>query len=78
MVTRENINNILVTGKSGAGKQPRIDVLVEEFGLTQLSTGNIFREYVGAFDKSGFTGDLERFYDAENDTFVPDQEIEAA
>lgn len=78
MVSRDNINNILVTGKSGAGKQPRIDVLVEEFGLTQLSTGNIFREYVGAFDKSGFTGDLERFYDAENDTFVPDVELESA
>ena len=78
MVTKDKINNILVTGKSGAGKQPRIDVLVSEFGLTQLSTGNIFREYVGAFDRSGFTGDLERFYDAEKDTFVPDEEIEAA
>jgi adenylate kinase len=78
MVKRENISNIIVTGKSGAGKQPRIDVLVNEFGLTQLSTGNIFREYVGAFDSSGFSGDLERFYDAENDTFVPDEEIEAA
>lgn len=78
MIKREEISNILVTGKSGAGKQPRIDVLVNDFGLTQLSTGNIFREYVGAFDRSGFTGDLERFYDAENDTFVPDEEIEGA
>ena len=78
MVKRNEINNIIVTGKSGAGKQPRIDVLVNEFDLEQLSTGNIFREYVGAFDKSGFKGDLERFYDSENDTFVPDEEIEAA
>ena len=78
MVKRDEINNIIVTGKSGAGKQPRIDVLVKEFGLTQLSTGNIFREYVGAFDSSGFRGDLERFYDAEKDTFVPDEVIESA
>ncbi len=78
MIKKENIGNMIVTGKSGAGKQPRIDVLVNEFGLEQLSTGNIFREYVGAFDGSGFKGDLERFYDAENDTFVPDEEIENA
>jgi adenylate kinase len=78
MVAKDKIKNIIVTGKSGAGKQPRIDILVDEFSLTQLSTGNIFREYVGAFDKSGFEGDLERFYDEEKDTFVPDSEIEAA
>ncbi|HEY5960868.1 MAG TPA: hypothetical protein VIV60_30140, partial [Polyangiaceae bacterium] len=29
------VQNIVVAGKSGAGKQPRIDVLVERFGLTQ-------------------------------------------
>lgn len=75
MVKSSDIQNIIVAGKSGAGKQPRIDVLINEFGLTQLSTGNIFREYVGAFDKSGFQGDLERFYDAEKDTFVPEDEI---
>jgi len=45
------IQNIVVAGKSGAGKQPRIDVLLAEFGLKQLSTGNIFREYLGAFSK---------------------------
>lgn len=78
MVRREDIQNIIVAGKSGAGKQPRIDVLVNEFGLTQLSTGNIFREYVGAFDESGFEGSLDRFYDPVNDTFVPDEEIAAA
>lgn len=78
MINKSDIRNIIVTGKSGAGKQPRIDVLIDEFDLTQLSTGNIFREYVGAFDGSGFTGDLERFYDAEKDTFIPDEEIIAA
>lgn len=45
------VQNIVVAGKSGAGKQPRIDVLVETFGLTQLSTGNIFREFLGHFGK---------------------------
>ena len=75
MIERGDIQNMVVMGKSGAGKQPRIDVLVKEFGLVQLSTGNIFREYVGAFDRSGFKGDLERFYDAERDTFVADDVI---
>ena len=78
MVKRNEIHNIIVTGKSGAGQQPRIDVLVNEFGLTQLSTGNIFREYVGAFDASGFKGDLEVFYDEINDTFIKDEFIEKA
>ncbi len=45
------VQNIVVAGKSGAGKQPRIDVLLAEYGLTQLSTGNIFREYLGAYGK---------------------------
>jgi len=45
------VQNIIVAGKSGAGKQPRIDVLVSTYGLRQLSTGNIFREYLGAFAK---------------------------
>jgi adenylate kinase len=45
--------NILVMGKSGAGKQPRIDVLVAEFGLAQLSTGDIFRHYLGLVAKAG-------------------------
>jgi adenylate kinase len=45
------IQNIVVAGKSGAGKQPRIDVLLNEFALKQLSTGNIFREYLGAYGK---------------------------
>jgi adenylate kinase family enzyme len=45
------VQNIVVTGKSGAGKQPRIDVLLAEYSLKQLSTGNIFREYLGAYAK---------------------------
>jgi adenylate kinase len=45
------LDNIVVAGKSGAGKQPRIDVLTAQYGLKQLSTGNIFREYLGAFSK---------------------------
>jgi adenylate kinase len=46
-----SVQNIVVAGKSGAGKQPRIDVLVEKYGLKQLSTGNIFREYLGSWAK---------------------------
>ena len=45
------VQNIVVAGKSGAGKQPRIDVLLAEYGLKQISTGNIFREYLGAYGK---------------------------
>jgi adenylate kinase family enzyme len=70
------LNNVVVTGKSGAGKQPRIDVLVEGFGLTQLSTGNIFREYLGAFKKLGFDGTPEDFW--RDDAFASDDEIAAA
>jgi adenylate kinase family enzyme len=45
------VHNIVVAGKSGAGKQPRNDVLLAKYNLTQLSTGNIFREYMGAYGK---------------------------
>ncbi len=45
------VQNIVVAGKSGAGKQPRIDVLAKKYALRQLSTGNIFREFLGAFAK---------------------------
>jgi len=48
---RPEYQNILVMGKSGAGKQPRIDVLVKEYGLKQLSTGAIFRHYLGLVSK---------------------------
>ena len=72
----KQIRNIVVTGKSGAGKQPRIDVLCEAFGLTQLSTGNIFRAYLGAYKKVREGVDATSFYAGEG--FVPDAEIEAA
>ncbi len=74
----ERTDNIVVAGRSGAGKQPRIDVLVKELGLTQLSTGNIFREFVGAFDSSGFKNDIGVFFDQGTGSFVPDKVIEAA
>jgi len=69
----DKVNNVIVTGKSGAGKQPRIDVLVDEFDLEQLSTGNIFRKYLGEFDKFDYDGDLEEFW--KEDDFIPDGEI---
>lgn len=74
MPTR-SITNVIVTGKSGAGKQPRIDVLVEEFGLEQLSTGNIFRSYLGKFNEYGYEGDLKEFWDGSKEKFIPDDEI---
>jgi len=77
-VKKEGVLNIVVTGKSGAGKQPRIDVLVKEFGFQQLSTGNIFREYLGKFRDSGFKGDISQFYDAKAGKFKPDKDIGAA
>jgi len=75
---KDEVQNIVVTGKSGAGKQPRIDVLVKEFGFQQLSTGNIFREYLGKYRESGFKGDPAQFYDAKAGKFRPDNDIAAA
>lgn len=74
----QHFENIIVMGKSGAGKQPRIDILTENFGLKQLSTGDIFRSYLGLFNKLGFEGDLSRFYDPENKCFIPDDDIKKA
>jgi len=68
--------NIVVTGKSGAGKQPRIDVLTATYGLRQLSTGNIFREYLGAFKKVRGGLDAAKFH--RGDGFAPDAELRAA
>jgi adenylate kinase family enzyme len=67
--------NIIVMGKSGAGKQPRIDVLTEAFGLKQLSTGDIFRKYLGLFNELGDESALERFYDCATDDFIPEGDI---
>ncbi|MCD6468459.1 MAG: nucleoside monophosphate kinase [Thermoplasmata archaeon] len=74
-IDSNNITNIVVAGKSGAGKQPRIDVLKEEFNLEQLSTGNIFRKYLGRFNEYGYKGDLDVFWDEKNQRFVPDDII---
>jgi adenylate kinase len=72
-LTRES--NVVVTGKSGAGKQPRIDVLVEEFSMKQLSTGNIFRHYLGVFNSIGYPKSLDEFWSEEEKGFVPDSDI---
>lgn len=70
--------NVIVMGKSGAGKQPRIDVLTRHFNLKQLSTGDIFRKYLGLFNELGDEGDLNRFYDSKRGDFIPDAAIKAA
>jgi adenylate kinase len=74
-VNPNNITNVVVSGKSGAGKQPRIDVLVEEFDLEQLSTGNIFRGYLGKFNEYGYNGDLEIFWSDDEQRFISDDKI---
>jgi len=71
----KNITNIIVTGKSGAGKQPRIDVLLEEFNLEQLSTGEIFRNYLGRFNEFDYKESLDEFYDEEKNCFISDGKI---
>ena len=69
------VQNIVVAGKSGAGKQPRIDVLLAEYGLKQLSTGNIFREYLGAFNQLRDRVNADHLW--LDGTFASDAEIEA-
>lgn len=75
MVSR--FDNIIVMGKSGAGKQPRIDVLNETFGLKQISTGSIFRTYLDRFNALGYTGSLGAFYDSASETFMAAELIKA-
>jgi adenylate kinase family enzyme len=70
------VQNIVVTGKSGAGKQPRIDVLLAEYSLKQLSTGNIFREYLGAFGKVRELVKTDHLW--KDGTFAADDEINSA
>jgi adenylate kinase len=74
-LTKGQIDNILVMGKSGSGKQPRINVFVDEFGLEQLSTGDIFRSYLKAFDRIGYPGNIGEFYDDWSKEFLPDSVI---
>jgi len=71
----KHITNVMVTGKSGAGKQPRIDVLTEEFNLEQLSTGDIFRHYLKTFNNYGYTENLGEFYDQEREQFISNEQI---
>ncbi len=75
-VKREKVENILVMGRSGAGKQPRIDVLMREFGLEQLSTGDIFRHYMRSFNDFGYAGDLGKFWDEKASWFIKDERTE--
>ncbi len=70
--------NILVMGKSGAGKQPRIDVLVREFSLTQLSTGEMFRHYLSLLREAGYPGGADEFWDPEASALLPDERIREA
>ena len=65
-------------GKSGAGKQPRIDVLTSAFGLKQLSTGSIFRGHLQLFGDLNYEGDLSRFYDPSSGVFIDAAEIKDA
>ena len=67
--------NIIVMGKSGSGKQPRINVLAETFNLQQLSTGDIFRNYLGLFDRVCGTSHLTPFYNPKTADFISDDEI---
>jgi adenylate kinase family enzyme len=71
-----SVDNIVVAGKSGAGKQPRIDVLVNTYGLRQISTGNIFREYLGAFAKVREKANTAGLF--VDGAFVSDERIVAA
>lgn len=71
----DNVQNVIVTGKSGAGKQPRIDVLADEFDLEQLSTGDIFRHYLAIFNDYNYEGDLSEFWNKEENRFVSDETI---
>ena len=74
-VTPKQVTNVIVTGKSGAGKQPRIDVLLKEYGLEQLSTGNIFRHFLGRFNEYSFQGSLDQFWQEEEGSFISDDII---
>jgi adenylate kinase len=66
---KHEIKNIIVTGKSGAGKQPRIDVIADELGLKQLSTGVIFRDILSK--DTPLAQEVKSY--VENGKFVPDK-----
>jgi adenylate kinase len=70
------VQNIVVAGKSGAGKQPRVDVLVQAYGLRQLATGNIFREYLGIYGKVRAEANTDGLWS--DGRLAPDAQIRAA
>ncbi len=74
-VSPSTFDNILVMGKSGAGKQPRVDVFISDFGLKQLSTGQIFRSFMKIVKKSAWEGDSNQFYDKKLQSFISDTDI---
>ena len=67
--------NLLVMGKSGAGKQPRIDVFTNDFDMKQLSTGNIFRSFMKIFSDAAYEGDVNQFYDDNKNEFISNDNI---
>ena len=69
MIQKHEVKNIIVMGKSGAGKQPRIDVIAETLGLKQLSTGEIFRDILA---KDNPLAQEVKSY-VENGKWVPDE-----
>jgi adenylate kinase len=74
-IDKHTVSNLLVMGKSGAGKQPRIDVLVDAFELKQLSTGDMFRYYLKSFDAIDFEGKVDQFYDSKTESFCDNDKI---
>jgi adenylate kinase len=72
---KSDVEIIVVTGKSGSGKQERINVLVKEFQLKQLSTGDIFREYLGLLNRLDLKEEPNDYWDDSSDEFLPDEQI---
>lgn len=75
MLNPSNIDIVLVLGKSGVGKQSRIDVLCNVFHLVQISTGDLFRSRMRLFKDFGYVGETNAFWNPEAQTFKPDEEI---
>lgn len=45
--------NIVITGAPGSGKGTQSDIIIEEYGLTHISTGDILREEIKAGTEAG-------------------------
>jgi len=76
-IKKQEVKNIIVIGKSGAGKQPRIDIIAEELGFEQLATGTIFRSVISAYKEGRESKEAELGKKAveylEAGKFVPDE-----